>query len=97
MSRAHLSVWNSTALKTYLDGRCAKGSDGRPEWRKWDRDIVLTKETKTLTQLWEATKPKLVGARLPAILIVSDTAGELLPLPDTVEATVALIGHKTGE
>jgi hypothetical protein len=96
MSRGHLAVWNSTALKDYLDSRCVKGTDGRPEWRKYDKDVIQTKEPKTLVDLWAATKPKLTGMKLPALLIVSDASGELYPLPETVEAAVALIKQKVG-
>ncbi len=95
LSKGQLNVWYSTNLKTFLDNRCVKSSDGRPEWRKWDKNIVLTgKETQTMAKLWEATKPNLNV--MPAIVIVTDQTGGVYPLPETEQATIELIRQKGG-
>lgn len=95
MSKGQLNVWNSTELKAYLDRKCVKGDDGRPEWRKWDKDVSLTKETPTLVKLWDATKPQLKA--LPAIVIVTDGSGEIFPLPETIAETLTLLKSKLGD
>lgn len=94
-TRGQLNVWNSTVLKAYLDSKCVKGSDGRPEWRKWDIQVVITKDTETMKALWAATKPQLNN--LPALVIVTDQNGEIYPLPDTEQAVIDLIKKKLGE
>ncbi len=89
-TREQLNILNSTAITTYLNERCVKGSDGRPEWRRFDPDVVVSpKETETIRKLWEATKPAL--GDLPQIVIVVNGKGEVFDLPDTEAETLALL------
>lgn len=92
------NILNSTAISTYLNSKCVKSAKGQPEWRRWDKDIKaedMKKETDTLQKLWVATKPKLTT--LPAMVVVNDTTGEVIPLPATAtEADVLATLKKYG-
>lgn len=90
LGRAHMLVWSSTRLKTLLDEKCAK-TNNRPDWRKWDKDVDTQYENDTLKKLWAATRPNL--GQLPAIVVVTDQTGEILPLPDTEQGVMDLISR----
>lgn len=94
LTREQLNILNSTAIADYLNRKTVK-TDNRPGWRKWDKDIDVTKETETWRALWEATKPKL--GKLPQVLIVTGGEGQLYPLPETEAATLQLLKSKGGE
>jgi len=85
MSKGHLNVWNSTRLKSFFDESVAK-TGGRPDWRKWGTNVDVTYENQVLKDLWAATKPQL--GKLPALVIVSDQRGEILPLPATEQGVI---------
>ena len=98
LSRAHDVVWNSTKLVTYLNAKCVKDvTTNRPEYRKWDKDVVLTKETPTMTKLWEDIKPQLAGQTLPVIVIVVGQSGKVHPLPESEQGVIDLIQQATGQ
>lgn len=98
------NILSSTAIATYLNAKCIKGAKGQPEWRRWDKDIKpeeMKKETETLQKLWEATKPRLNDpknpVKLPAMVVVNDRNGEVIPIPDTAtEADILAMLKKFG-
>lgn len=89
LTREQLNILNSTAIRTYLNSKCVKDSDGRPGWRSWDVDISADKDLKVWRDLWAATKPKL--GKLPQAVIVIGTEGTVFPLPETEAATLELL------
>lgn len=94
LTKEQLNVINSSRLVAYLNERCAKGPDGRPEWRMWDRSTIeksgaLEKESAAWRQLWEDSKPKL--GKPPQLVVVSDRSGAAYDLPSTADATIELI------
>lgn len=96
LTREQQAVIYSPAVSEYLTRKCVKSAAGHPEWRRWDRDIVLAaSESPTMRALWTDTKPKL-GA-LPQLLIVNDAAGQLYPLPATEADALKLLKQYGGE
>lgn len=82
-STAHIGVLNSVKIYDFLNSNAK-------EWRKWDKDVILTPtESKEMQQIWANLKPKVTN--LPAIAVIRGTTGQIYPLPDTVDATIALI------
>jgi len=95
MTRPQLVTLNSTKIAAYLNEKCAKDDKGHADWRRWDKDVDVSKENPTLQQLWAATKPKI--DTLPALLIVNDTGGKLMPLPATEAETLAVLKTYGGQ
>lgn len=97
-TKEQLNILNSTAIAAYLTSKCVKSPKGQPEWRRFDKDLTdtqLSKETDAVKKLWAATKPKLTS--LPAVVVVNDTTGELVPLgPNATEAEVLALLKKYG-
>jgi hypothetical protein len=87
-SREQLNIINSTAIREYLKGKCAK-DDGIPGFRFWDKDIDTSKEGDTWKKIWDSAKPKLSG--LPTVVVFRGTAGEYYPLPATEAATLEFL------
>lgn len=90
-SPAHLHILHSTKIVEFLNANCAKGADGRPEWRKWDKDIVVTaKESATIAELWAAVKPKLTGLdTAPKLVVAVNGAATVMDMPGTEDETLA--------
>lgn len=90
LTREQLNTLHSTAISGYLNEKCAKGPDGRPEWRRWDPDVKMTpKESESLRLLWEATKPQLKPG--PQLVIAVNGAAKILDLPATEADTLAIL------
>ena len=94
LTKEQLNVANSSRIAAYLNAKCVKGPDGRPEWRKWDASTVdrpggLDRETPVWRQLWSDARPKL--GPLPQVVIVTDQAGVTLPWEATEDAMLALL------
>jgi hypothetical protein len=94
LTKEQLNIWYSTRIAEYLNAKCAK-DDGRPGWRKWDKDIDTQHETPTWKAIWAATKPTVTT--LPALVIIRGQKGEAVPLPETEEATLTLLKKHGGE
>lgn len=59
-----LNAVNSLSIIEWLDNNCVKDSDGRPEWRRYDRSVidqpgVLDKEAPLLKKLWLDVRDKV--------------------------------------
>lgn len=87
-TREQLNIINSTKIRGYLNEK-AKG-----EYRYWDKDIDVSKETAAWQEIWAATKPQL--GTLPSIVIIDGTRGQVFPLPATEEDTLSLIRKAAG-
>lgn len=88
LTREQLNILNSTQITAFLDANCAKGADGRADWRKWDRDIFISpKESPTIVELWNAAKPKL--GTLPQMIVAVDGKATVMDLPATEAETLS--------
>ena len=83
------NVLYSSVLTSWLNENCTK-DDGRPGWRRWDKDVPAAHESELWQSLWNDSKPKI--KELPAIVVVRGTTGTAHRLPDTVEETLRLLG-----
>lgn len=96
LTPAERDVIFSPKVEQYLNQKCAKSAGGQPEWRRWDKDVVLGPAVPaTLKQLWTDTKPKL--GTLPQLLIVNDRNGQLHALPATEAEALTLLKQYGGE
>lgn len=88
LTREQLNILNSTQITAFLNANCAKGADGRADWRKWDRDIsISSRESATIVELWNAAKPKL--GTLPQMIVAVDGKATVMDLPATEAETLA--------
>lgn len=88
LTREQLNILNSTQITAFLNANCAKGADGRADWRKWDRDIsISSRESATIVELWNAAKPKL--GTLPQMIVAVDGKATVMDLPATEQETLA--------
>lgn len=95
MTPAQMTVINSTAVREYLRRKCVKDGD-TSEYRFWDREVTVTdKESKTMRDLWAASKDKLGSG--PQIIIAVDGVGQVFDLPATEAETLTLLKSKGGE
>jgi hypothetical protein len=91
-----LAALFSTQIREYLNRKCAKGPDGKtPEWRFWDKDVVLSAESETWQKIWTATKPQLT--KLPALVVIKGTEGKVLDYPANEAAALAVLKQYGGE
>jgi hypothetical protein len=95
MSRGQLDALNSTKVRDWLDKHCGKDTDGRPAWRRWDKDVGTANESDVWRKVWDAAKPKL-GA-LPQVVILRGQKGDALPLPDTEQGLLDLLAKHGGK
>lgn len=91
MTKEQLNILNSTAIRDYLNKKTAK-TGTRSDYRFWDKDVDVSKETDTFKKLWETAKSK-IGV-LPQMIIFSDQGMVILPL--TNEQDILAILKKYG-
>lgn len=90
LTREQANILASTKIIEYLNQKTAKDEKGRPSWRKWDKDVVISaEESKLFQDLWQAVKPKL--GTLPQIGIVRDNKVDLYAFPDTEQKTLEFL------
>ena len=75
MSRDQLAALYSVKAEEYLK---AKAKD----WRRWDKDVDVSKAAEPLRTLWTAAKPKL---QVPCIVVGSGSGVEVVPLTNEAE------------
>ena len=95
---APVPTWlSSVEVREYLDRKCVKGADGRPDWRVYDPQQVLTaNESPTVKAFWEAVKPQL--GQLPQVAISrAPEDGQLYPMPKTLAEGMKLLKSIGGE
>lgn len=76
--KAQVNALYSVQVEEYLNKKCAEGKRG---WRRFDKDIDVSNETPVFQALWKVAKPQIT--KLPAIVVVNDSKGEVYALPDT--------------
>lgn len=90
----------SEKVQTYLDTKCAKDSKGKPEWRRWDKDVEFNSEASpTLKELWTAAQPK-IGTDVPKTPRVITTVNQkfkVQDLPASEEEFLALLKKEGGQ
>lgn len=65
-------------------------------WRRWDKDVdVANEKDASIKALWEAAKLKL--GTVPCVIVAVNGKAEILPLPNGVEASLALLKKYGGE
>jgi hypothetical protein len=89
-TREVLTTVNSAATYEWLNLNCAKGADGRPEWRKWDRTSMenpefLKREDPVWKTLYESVKSQLPQGAV--VVIAADTKVHIFPV-GSIEATL---------
>ncbi len=94
--RETLNTLHSTVIRDYLTRKCSKDSTNVPEWRVWDKDVVVSaKESPTMRDLWNAVKPQLNGT--PKIIVAVNGDAKVYPLPSTEAETLAFLKSIGGE
>lgn len=90
----------SEKVQNYLDSKCAKDSKGKPEWRRWDKDVEFNSEASpTLKELWTAAQPK-IGTNVPTVPRVITTVNQkfkVQDLPATEEEFLTLLKKEGGQ
>jgi hypothetical protein len=84
---------DSAEVMEYLNRKCVMGPDGKtPEWRKYDDDVDLSKES----AVWQQAI-KLPRTSLPWIVISDGTKGISCPFPKTTPDVLALLKQYGGD
>ncbi len=91
MPPAQQSILDSAAVRGYLQEKCAKGPDGTPERRIWDKDTDASAESK----LWQDAF-KRPRKEVPWLVISNGKAGYEGPLPATVDDALKLLKQYGG-
>jgi hypothetical protein len=79
MPPAQLNAFYSTRINDWLNTHTSKTADGRPAWRKWDKDINVSNEAVDVKLLWMAILPKI--GPLPQLVISKSGSLTFLPFP----------------
>lgn len=97
---AAVATINSTPVLNWLDENCAKGADGRAEWRSWDRTTVsrpnaLDREDPVWQDLWKGIQSKLIPGSM--VIITTDSEFSVHPLKGPTETLALLKKIKEGK
>lgn len=94
MTAEQLGTLNSNKIIDLLNEKCAKGADGRPDWRKWDKPAIdesgLTTESPLWKDIWAKASPQLT--KLPAFVIVTNQTLRVVPMPSNEADAIKLLG-----
>lgn len=97
MTREQLNTLASTQIRSFLDQTCVKGADGRPDWRQWDKDVVVSaKESPTVAALWNTAKPQLGALPLPVMIVAVNGQATVMALGATEAETLAKLKTAAG-
>lgn len=96
MTFGQIRMMNSTAVRYTLSSKLPK--DGTmPAWRCWDKDVDVSRETSGWQQAWGSVKAELATQPLPCVVLFDDKGGHaIVPLPETEDAFLSLIGKQLG-
>jgi hypothetical protein len=94
LTQAQLLVLNSTKMAGYLDGKTTKDGN-RSGWRRWDKDINVTRESQAWQAIWSSVKPKI--GELPQVAIIVDKRIDIHPLPETEAKALELLEKYGGK
>jgi len=90
------NILHSRKIDAYLTANCVKEGDGRPGWRKWDKDVVPEgTEMQSLRDLWNQSKPKL--GKLPQLVIAVNGKFYVIDMPPTEDETLTILKKYGGE
>ena len=96
MSKEQQHAFFSPKVEKYLDDKCA---DQRSGWKRWDKNIDVSKAAKLWQDLWNGVKGQL--PQLPALVAFSSdgkgsTKAEWYPISDEAQliSTLERIGGK---
>lgn len=99
LTESQLQILLSSEIRDYLDKKAAKGPEGTPEYRIWDDDLTA-EELQFSSEIWrnayQQAKELSKGER-PWLLVTNGEAGVSMPLPKTVEETLAVLKKYGGE
>lgn len=83
-----LSSITTGKINDALNARCSKGADGRPNWRRWDKDVVYD-QASPMGQLWGEVLEAAKSKGLPAIVVNCGADSTIYPIgPDASEDSV---------
>jgi len=86
-----LNSVTSGKINDALNARCSKGSDGRPNWRRWDKDIVFDSSS-PMGKLWAEVLEPAKSKGLPAIVVTCGDDSTVYPIgPDASEDSVLAV------
>lgn len=92
---AQLKALNSTRLIAAMNVACAKDSNGVPGWRRWDKDLDVSKDVSPWPALFSAVKSKMAAdpsVSLPVIAIVRGNSVKLQSLTSESQALALVQG-----
>jgi hypothetical protein len=69
----------SGKLNETLNSKCSKGADGRPNWRRWDKDIIFDPAS-PMGKLFAAVKEPAMSKGLPAIVVTCGEDSTIYPV-----------------
>jgi hypothetical protein len=95
MTRAQLDILSSTKVRAWLDANCAKGADGRPAWRAWDKSIPVPADPEWAAY-WQAAQADIAKAGTPAVVVIVGDKGRAVPLPDSEDALISTLQAAKG-
>ncbi len=95
LTRNQSNVLNSTAVRKYLDTHVVKGESGLPDYRYFDKDTDVQKDTATIQAMWKAAKPMFVNT--PIVVLFDGTKGTSYPLPATEAELLNLLKQAGGQ
>lgn len=73
------AILHSTALAALLDAKCTKGSDGRSNWRKWDKDLTVDPSS-TMGKIFTEALPQAKQQGLPVIAVACGDSITVYPI-----------------
>ncbi len=84
-----LSIINSQEIRSYLNTKCGKNENGLPEYRFFDKDANLAKESADWQKVWE--RQKTVRKSVPWITITNGKDTFDGPWPADVKGMLELL------
>lgn len=88
ITQAQANVIYSTAITDYLNSHTEKTED-RPGWKRWDRNVDTSTASDTWKKIWDVTKGSVL--KVPALVIINESKGEVFELPATEADALELL------
>lgn len=86
LPQSKIDIFNSGAIRDYLNTHCVQDSSGKPECRMVDKSVNMSEEPQPLIDAFN-----LANASLPEIVISNGSQGTHEPLPPDVASTLTLL------
>lgn len=84
----------SKEVEDYLTKNCTP-EDGRPGFRRYDKDTAVTNEQPTMKALWNAVKDQITT--VPCLIVEVNGKATILPYPaDSADSLATLKKYRTG-